>query len=134
MSVNSANGNSIGSRYMSNNTSNWSDQFIIKMIINSNKIFATYVWIKRGLIVFDTSSNLFSESYEYSSTINNMNWIIIFNSRLFYFGWDTSTNRAIISSAKLGNLSLIPDISTSNFGMNIIVGGQYTISSNSITD
>ena len=90
---------------------------------------------KNGLIVYDISSDLFSESYEYITAANSMSYIIDFNNRLFYFGWNTNTNKAVISSAKLGNLALLPDISVSStFTMSQILSTEYSITTYSITN
>ena len=50
-----------------------------------------------------------------------------------YFGRDSSTDKAAITSAKLSNLSNIPDISVSTFNMTEIADTDYPITLASFT-
>ena len=126
--INATNGEQIGSSFKSNYTANCSGQNTNGMILNSNKIYIAYYWTVKRLIVYEIESNSFTSSYEYSSSAFNMNSIIIYNSRLFSFGWNTDTTKAIISSAKTADLSLVHDVIVSSFGMNPTSPAQYSLS------
>ena len=132
--IDPSNGAQIGSSFKSNNPTNWNGQYTNGMILNNGKIYIAYYWTVKGLIVYDIQLDSFTSSYEYSSSTFNMNSIIIYNSRLFSFGWNTGTTKAIISSAKTADLSLVPDVILSSFKMNPTLPAQYSLSSVTITN
>ena len=131
--IDSSNGAQIGSRFMSNNAANCVGYYTNGMILNNNKIYIAYYWTEKRVIVYDIQSNSFTNSYERSLAELNFNSIIINDNRLFIFGWNTYTILSIISSAKLADLSLIPNYSPSSFGMNMILTAQYSLSQVTIT-
>ena len=134
VSFNSADGTLVGDRFLSNNGLNCNEQYVDSIALNINKVYVSYYCIKRGLLVYDISLNSFSESYEYTSSNSDMSKFIIFNNILFYFGWNKSTNNAVVSSAALSSLAYISNITSSSFEMNKIINSDYSFSSTSISD
>ena len=55
-----------------------------------------------------------------------MSKFVIYNSILYYFGWNTGTNNAVISKAALTGLSAIPNITLASLTMNKITNSDYS--------
>ena len=76
-----------GLKYKSNNTNSWVGQISQSMIIKGTKIYISYYWIFRGILVYDTSQQTFTEFYESSLSSFAFGSIFIYNSRLFITGY-----------------------------------------------
>ena len=99
------------------------------MVIEGTKIYISYYWISRGILVYDTVQQNFIESYESSLSSFVFGSIFIYNSRLFIAGYDSSTEVSLLESGDLSKISIIPDISVSSFGMVTSPATEYVISS-----
>ena len=125
---NSETGVQIGSKYKSN-IINWVGQISQSMVIEGTKIYISYYWISRGILVYDTAQQNFIESYETSLSSFVFSSIFIYNHRLFIAGYDSSTEVSLLESGDLSKISIIPDISVSSFGMVTSPATEYVISS-----
>ena len=129
MVFNATNGNQLQNKFMSNNTANWVGQTSNSMILQGFKLYITYYCVNRGILVYDTVQHLFTESYEYVLSSNQMNLIYIYNNRIYAVGYDSSNGYGTITSGNLEQISILPDISNSSIGMTIIGSTVYTIQS-----
>ena len=125
---NSETGEQIGSKYKSN-IANWNGQISQNMLIEGTKIYISYYWIFRGILVYDTIQQAFTESYKSSLSSFDFGSIFIYNSRLFIARYDSSTGFSLLESGNLSKISIIPDISVSSFGMVTSPATEYVISS-----
>ena len=98
------------------------------MEIDGTKIYISYYWVYRGILVYDTVQQTFTESYESSLPSFVFGSIFTYNSRLFIAGYDSSTGFSLIESGDLSKISIIPDISVSSFGMVTSPVTEYVIS------
>ena len=99
------------------------------MILQGFKLYITYYCANRGILVYDAVQHLFTESYEYVLSSNQMNLIYIYNNRIYAVGYDSSNGYGTITSGNLEQISILPDISNSSIGMTIIGSNVYTMQS-----